>query len=175
MASLDASAEAVAAIAERLRGLIDLADALKGMASVEQTIREREADLVNATARLAEMNQRIADTQNNLNAAEAAHGTRIAATNEAVNVMLADAKVKADGIFKDARHSASMMVETAKNDVAGLRNTHENVMAAAAQRLDELHSEIVDAEVNLKATTEAYEELSQKMINLRNTAKQMAG
>ncbi len=174
MVNLEAAAEAVQQIAEKFRGIIDLADALKGMANIESTIKEREAAKAAAGVELDALNQKVADASTKLTAAETAHRDRAATAQAASAGMISDAEKKAADIVAAAEKKAADISEREATRAAASAEENRVAMQAAAERLASAQREAADVEAKTAVAQAEFDKISKKLGELRQTARQIA-
>ena len=175
MAKLDDAADAVIGLADKFRGILDLADELKKLGSVEQAIAERNAALTAASAQHDDIKSQIADSVSSLNEVRASGARDVAQASATATSVMADAKAGAERVLQEAHAGAAAMVTAARAEIDNLRSEHNRFMIGATQERDALNSQIAEGNTALNAQNAALAALQTQIAALKQTAQQIAG
>ena len=144
MTTLSDAADALIQWAERNKAILDAADALKSIGSLEQAHAEATALHAAAVSKLDEANAQLTVAQQQL-----------VDTHTAISTAAADASSKAAGIIGAAHREAEDIIQRAQADAADLRTVAQRDAQAASDaangELDLITGKIGDARVELEA------------------------
>lgn len=170
MAQLDAAADSLIAFAAKFRPVLDVADALKSLGSVENAIVERKAGLERATAdheaALAKVEAAKADLANIAQTKESemsAHVTMLAAMAE-------KAKSEAEAIVNKAKADAAALISDAQAHVCTIEDNHATIMASANAELTSTKQSLSEAQSALAAVNAEHDTVSQRIAALKAAA-----
>ena len=175
MSKIDDAADQVRGMAERFRAIIDVADVLKNIGSLEQAAIERQAALETATkdheAAKTELDavKSTLDEQRDIAAAEL---ERHKATCAAMSL---EAAAKAENILGQAKGAAEVLMDATKAELLGIQQTHDATIADRRSILASLKAEIDAAQEKLDEITHAHANTAQQIEALKAAAKSVLG
>lgn len=172
------TAEQVIALGDQFQSILDMAQALKGMTSVENAIQERKTALAKAAS---DHDKALADlkvTQDQAIAAKAQMQAEWEAHNKALSdqtgKMMADASQNASEIISNASSAAEMTTNSASDEASRIKKASEEAMTAAQNRLRVATTGAVALEDKLVAMRTEHDVLAKKMADLRSAAQKLA-
>lgn len=171
MADLGKAAESVLEFAERFRAIIDLAEALKGNASIEQAIAERKAALAAATAEHEQMLADLDRTRASIAAAVAEGNDALKAHGVEMRRLEAATRDEAKATVENARESAAEIVAEAQQNADRRLAAAKKEVSAAAEELARARSELAGVESEISSARAELEEITAKMSELRRAAQ----
>lgn len=171
MADYDVAAEQVHNIAERMRSIMDMSDALKRLGSIDQAIKERDAAYANAIAahdaKVAEITEMEVESTN----LQKKLAADVAAAKAEVQTVLADAKMAADAIRFAAMADAKKTMDSARSDAMRVAESSDAMLMNARDNLAEVQREISAAIVARDAASDEYDAIKEKTDILRRAAQ----
>lgn len=156
-------------VAEKTRGMIELAAALKKLGSMEEAEKELQrrltqtrVDFATATRELDALKGQVAAAQRATEAAVAEAMTRadriIADAQESAQQKLSAAATQAEGLVQEASEAAKRMVANAEGAVAAIdtqKDSIETEIVAARAELVALKTDLIDTQSKLDAANAA--------------------
>lgn len=171
MADLQQAADAVIQFAEKLSPIIDVADVLKKLGSLEQATAERKAAYEEAAkahdglvASNEEAAQRLADVNQSIEKLQVDAAADAKATGEAT-------RADAEQVKLAARADADNMLANAKRDTAAVLKAREDELENFAKLHDELRGQIKDAQEVLASLSAQQVAVQGQIDGLKKTAQ----
>lgn len=129
MANITQAIENVRNLSRTFQSVIDLADALEGMASVEQAIREANIALVNATKEKESIDQELIKTQDEL-----------AKAQDSLKTIVDDASKRAHQILSAAQANASYLEQAAQDEANEIAANTKKFLSESEQELHDVEA-----------------------------------
>lgn len=171
MSNIDDAADQVIGLAEKLRGIIALADVIKSIGSIDQAISERKAALDNATATTATAQGLLADVQAAIVNARKDQQEKLAQHQQECDAYSQRATMDAAEIVRQARAQAADLTAAAQEAMDASNQTHVNLIAEKQSRLTDLQKSIEKAEQGLATISASYDETAARVDALKVAAK----
>lgn len=174
MSDYSEAAGHVQSLAEKFRGILDLADALKGLGSVDQAIEESKAALKQAQAAKNDALQELKKVQ------DAIKGVNDKQRDEKIvyDKYLVDVKeqalIEAQKIKDSAKASAESTIKAAQDEVLRIESLHKNKMDVINTELTKINSDLKNKQGLLNEAASQHDDLQQKMNNLKDQARAVA-
>lgn len=166
--------DSIRALAERFRGLTDLADVLSELGSLENAIVERKRQLEGVNADLAAAREAVGDAYAERDAVTAQQVQYAEEHAKACNALTEKARYAAEDIVKTAKRDADELRAVAARDAQRARDVHAEDMAGLSATKEAIEAEIRDAEARLDELNAQHEELHDKAERLREFARDVA-
>lgn len=175
MSKIDDAADQVIGFAERFRGLLDIADVIKSMGSLEQAAAERKTALAAVTKEHEAAKAELAATKAEIDAARAAQADDLAQHKKISGEVVAKAREDADDIIDQANIDAKALATTTMNQLGIVQKNHDEAIAAKRSILSDLDDQIASARAALAGIKATHESTSQGIEALKATAKSVLG
>lgn len=172
---LDNALEKLGQWVERNQAIMDLAEALKDIPSIDQAVAERKAALVTATAEHEAVKAQLEGKRQELAQAESDHAEALQANAAEALGVLETARASAASILDKAKADAKSIV-TAANDEAGrVQAAHDASMVSARQELAATRAALAEASGNLDDAKAQHTAVTQQIEDLKRAAKTVLG
>lgn len=173
MAKMDDAADAVMGLAERLRGIFDLADVVKGLGSIENATAERKAALVTATteheAKLAEI-----ETAKGEMADYAAWKASDLEKHKVAAVGLVDDATKEAAEIRTRAHvEADSVANRAAAEVQDIQAAHAKTMAGKTAELETARASLAEIQKAVDSAKAELAAVQQKSEAMKQAARSM--
>lgn len=145
MGKINEAADQLLAFVERLKPLTDVAEALRGIGSVEQATVDTRKAYEAATRDWEAMKTGVASAESSLQSLRAQMKDEIAAHEENIKRLSENASLAAEAIISEAKLSAEGIVALARSEVKAVVDTHGKKMVSAKQKLEEVTKQVEDA------------------------------
>lgn len=173
MGKLDAAADNLRAAAEQFRPLIEVADALKDMGSLEQAMKERQDGLQTATAIHEDLKAQTVITNDNLKELRATYASEVIAHQAAAQEMEDEAQKQALAIVEAAKVDAERVRTDAAEQAAAVQQASDDALKLATAKLDLINTQVSEAENALVTATAALDDTSAQIATLRQLAQKI--
>lgn len=175
MSNIDDAADQVLGLAERFRGIIEIAGVIKSIGSLDQAISERQAGLVTVTEQHEAAKAELATTGTELYALRTAQADELAQHQKDCAALSDKATADAAEIIRQAQSTADA-TEAATNIVLrASQQAHDEAIAAKQTELADLQSKIDDAQKALDAINAAHTDTAARVEALKAAAKSVLG
>lgn len=172
------TAEQVIALGDHFQSILDMAQALKGMTSVENAIQERQIALAKVSSDHEKALSDLKVVQDQAIAAKAQMQAEWEAHNKALSdqtgKVMADASKSASDIIGKAHSAAEVTTSSASEEASRVKTASEVALAAAQKRLSSATKAAADVEEKLAAMQMDHDVLAKKMADLRSAAQKLA-
>lgn len=175
MSKIDDAADQVLGLADRFRGILEVADVIKSIGSLDQAVTERQAALEAVTEQHEAAKAELATTGTELYALRATQADELAQHKKDCDALSVTATEEAANIRSQARTIADTLVESTQLDMASRIRATDAVIAEKQSELSDLQSKIDDATKALADITATHEATSQRVDALRAAAKSVLG
>lgn len=176
--NIGVAAESVLALADKFKAVIEMAEALRGLQSVEQAINERNVALAVAKGEHEKALKDLKTVQDQGVALTKLQGDAARAHDKALNdnasKVLGDAGKKAAEIVKKAQDEADLTTSQAASDAARVKTASEVAQDAAQNRLETSTAAAADVEKKLAKLRADHDALAKSMADLRSAAQRLA-
>lgn len=174
MAQIDAAADALVNYAETLRPLFDVAEALKGLGSLEQAISERKTALASAAAQHDDLKTQLNAANDELNAMREAKSEEMKAADERIQAMLAEATTQADSMTTSAQKLADELVANARDEVTRVQIVNDAAVTYARAELAKVNEQLAEAVATRDQAILDTADAAVQMEKMRETAQSFA-
>lgn len=171
MSKLNDAADQVIGLADRFRGILELAEAVKGLGSVDQAIVERTAAIEILAASYKQAKDALGSTQASLDTLQQTQADALARHKQDCDAITASARENASDILLQARSEAAAITEQARADSEAAQATHDSLITEKKAELADLQSKIEAATRQLTNITATRDETVQQIEALRAAAK----
>lgn len=175
MSKISESADALLQYAEKHRSILDVANELKKIGSIENATEERQKALTEATSAHEAKKAALADAQQRLAATdETIKGTLDAAQTQA-EAIIAASRAEAERLTGMATQAAKDVAEAATAQVGRIKSDHEMAMHGTLIELTRLRQDVTDAELRLRDINAEYDSVAEKIATMKAAAQKALG
>lgn len=174
MGKLDAAADGLVAMAQTFQPLQDVADALKGLGSLEQAIIERKIALDGAVAQHEDMKAKVVTANGDLKRIQGQIDDEIKAAEMRIKATNDEAVAQATSIVDSATQLSEAMVVEAKDQVKTLKDASDAGLAEARDILAKLQTAAAEATATRDQAIQQTADMAVQMDVMRQTAQTFA-
>ena len=151
MGKYDAGIDAINAIAEKFRGILELADALKAVDSIENAAEENTVALQRVTATLVDLKAKVEAENTKLNDIKKATAEALDKVKKQSEALVEEALANADKTRAKAAQDAIDVIAAAQAEAKRLETVSQNALAANAAQLANIRNDVAAAKVERDA------------------------
>lgn len=175
MPTLSDTADQVLGLGERFRAILDMADTLKTLGSIEQATSEATAALATAQAARDEMLSLVATAKTDLGNLVSTKDAALTAAQKDAQDLVDGAKTIAEGLVLDAKSQAASLIDEARTAVARIEDNHAGVMASANDALVATRQTLDEIQQKVNAKQAEHDALQANIVTMQTAAKTALG
>lgn len=174
MGKLDTAADALVAYVETLRPLTDVADALKGLGSVENAIKERQTALASATTQHEDLKLQVNIENDALKVLRDTKAKEAADADARIQAMTEEATNEAHNIIIAARSVGDATLIEAQARATKVQEDSDKAMLLAREELVKVQEQLAEATATRDQAILDTADAAVKMEEMRTTAQSFA-
>ncbi len=171
MANLDAGLETLRTFVDRFRPVIAAVDALQGVTSIDQAIRERKKAAADAMTKRDALIAQVDAASRELETLRSAQGEEKNAQADAAKTLMEDAQKRADDIIAKANQLAASILDEARSGASAVDIRSADLSTKAKDDLATLQAEAREAEQTRDNAMAEYRDIQAKIDAMRESAK----